>query len=411
VRRGSELYTTPHVQRVSRRSLRFLLAAIVATAATLVGASISLRAAAAAAPHAPQAPATSPAPADTSISPGNGTIYLGGYPNSVYVVDEASGKVTDTIALRTGIPRTLSFSHDKSRMYVLATTYESLEIIDRASKRSLDVFTFGEGTTRNRVMSFAVAPSEQYVLLTMKTATKQIDRFVIEPPKLVQYDLKQRKIVRTIPWPNDEPRERTTMIFSPDGKFLYLFGDEVVVYETANFTQVETWEIGRAPEDGFGRLDIGALDTRSDDPGFFTGLFTMQDPVQKRQMMGIGRIDLVKKQLDFFTLGPATGLRSFALAPGRQRAYALRQDIGDYEFWAFDLAGRKIEPPHKFAGRPRMDVAVSSNGKVLYIFTAGNTIDLYDAATYRYLRTIALDGDMNTPIYVVPREAGRQVGG
>jgi hypothetical protein len=42
---------------------------------------------------------------------------------------------------------------------------------------------------------------------------------------------------------------------------------------------------------------------------------------------------------------------------------------------------------------------------VLYIYNAGNTIDLYDAATYRYMRTITLDGDVTTGFYVVPRQA------
>ena len=43
-----------------------------------------------------------------------------------------------------------------------------------------------------------------------------------------------------------------------------------------------------------------------------------------------------------------------------------------------------------------MSLKTSSNGKVLYIYNAGNTIDLYDAETYQYLRTITLDGDMTT---------------
>ena len=37
-----------------------------------------------------------------------------------------------------------------------------------------------------------------------------------------------------------------------------------------------------------------------------------------------------------------------------------------------------------------------------YIHAAGFTIDLYDAATYRNPRTIALDGDMTTTLHVVP---------
>jgi hypothetical protein len=49
-----------------------------------------------------------------------------------------------------------------------------------------------------------------------------------------------------------------------------------------------------------------------------------------------------------------------------------------------------------------MGLKVSSNGKVLYIYVAGNTIDLYDAETYQYLRTITMDGDQTTDLFVLP---------
>jgi hypothetical protein len=49
-----------------------------------------------------------------------------------------------------------------------------------------------------------------------------------------------------------------------------------------------------------------------------------------------------------------------------------------------------------------MSLKTSSNGKVLYIYNAGNTIDLWDAETYTYLRTITLDGDMTAELFVFP---------
>ena len=49
-----------------------------------------------------------------------------------------------------------------------------------------------------------------------------------------------------------------------------------------------------------------------------------------------------------------------------------------------------------------MALKTSSNGKVLYIYNAGNTIDLWDAETYQYLRTITLDGDMTAELFVFP---------
>ena len=49
-----------------------------------------------------------------------------------------------------------------------------------------------------------------------------------------------------------------------------------------------------------------------------------------------------------------------------------------------------------------MSLKTSSNGKILYIYQAGNTIDLYDAETYAYLRTITIDGDQTTELFVLP---------
>src|SRR6266487_980729 len=63
---------------------------------------------------------------------------------------------------------------------------------------------------------------------------------------------------------------------------------------------------------------------------------------------------------------------------------------------------RRFAGRTEFKGRKRMGLKTSSNGKILYIYVAGNTIDLYDAATYQYLRTITIDGDQTTELFVLP---------
>jgi hypothetical protein len=52
-----------------------------------------------------------------------------------------------------------------------------------------------------------------------------------------------------------------------------------------------------------------------------------------------------------------------------------------------------------------MSLRTSSNGKVLYVYNAGETIDLYDAATYKYMKTIFLPGDFTTELFVFPKES------
>ena len=88
-------------------------------------------------------------------------------------------------------------------------------------------------------------------------------------------------------------------------------------------------------------------------------------------------------------------------------AYGVHSEVGDWQLWTFDLEGRRVVRRERFAGRPRMAMITSSDGAQLYIYQAGNTIDVYDAASYRHLRTITLDADTTTPLFVLPRNVGQ----
>ena len=131
-------------------------------------------------------------------------------------------------------------------------------------------------------------------------------------------------------------------------------------------------------EPGVGDVRFGSVDDLNDDTGFFTGLFTVQDPVQNRRLMGIGRVNLAAKSVDYTVIGPAQAV-SFVLAPARDKAYGLMQQIGRYEFWTFDLKAKKLASRIEFTGRPRMALRVSSNGKLLYVANAHrNTVTVID---------------------------------
>jgi len=338
------------------------------------------------------------------LTGGNGTLFIGGWPNKIYVIDEATEKITGAIDVASGDPTRMVLSRDKKRFYVVNSLSQQVEIIDIASRKSIDHFTLSEGRKRVFIRSLIPDPLDRFVVLLTKTAEKKIDRFEISPSALIVYDLKEHKISRTIAWPNNEEREFVGIMMSPDGKLLYFFADDVLIYSTTDFTQVDKWELSRPVEEGLARFDFGPRDATYEEPGFYSGIFQMQDPVENRKIMGVARVNLNAKSLDFWPLGPARPV-GFSLAPDRKRAYGLLQEIGHYEFWTFDLEHHKLGAKAEFDGRPRMALRTSSNGKVLYIYQAGNTIDLYDASTYKYLRTITLDADMTTELIVMPEQA------
>jgi hypothetical protein len=344
--------------------------------------------------------AQKPAPA-VSPSGGDHLIYVGTYAGNIQIFDEGSEKMIGDITLKTGIPRSLTLSQSRSKFYVLDSTLEKIEIVDIPTRASLSTFTLSEGQKQVRIRGMQVDPLERFVILLTRSAEKKIDRWEIGDNTMQFYDLAQKKVTRTIPWPRGEEREFINIRFSPDGKLLYFFGDDVLILETTNFTEVDTWPLSRQIEPGLGRVNFGSVDDFNDDPGFFTGLFTTQDPVQNRRIMNLGRVNLVAKTIDLTPIGPAEGV-GFALAPDRKKGYGLMQQIGRYEFWAFDVAGKKLISRTPFDGRPRMALRVSSNGKLLYVFQAGATIDVYDAASYKRLRTIEMNADQTTSLFILP---------
>lgn len=341
---------------------------------------------------------------EPDVPAGTGKIFLGTYGGDIRVVDEATGKVEERIPLKVGLARSLLPSADRTRFYVLDSTYEKIEVIDIATRKSLRDYSLRQGNRRLRIISMVADPGNQYLILLTRLATKLIDRWEIGPAQLQQFDLATGTITRTIPWPRGEERETVNLRFSPDGASLFLFGDEVIILETKNFTEVESWPLATPAESGVGRITLGPVHDFYDDPGTFTGLFVQQDPVQKRRIMGIGRVNLTARSVDFKPLGPAENV-SFAQAPDRKRAYGIKTDIGRWEFWTFDLEQGRVVSRGEFQSRPRVVPRVSSNGRVIYVYVAGDTIDLYEASTYRYLRTIHLNADQTTEMFVVPPAA------
>jgi hypothetical protein len=362
------------------------------------------------------AAAGSDGPAPAKLTGGTGTIYLASHAGRVAVIDEATEKLAAEIPLKTGMPWAMHLSRDATRLYVQSADQEHFEVIDVASRQTLDTFTLSEGNKHVRALAFDVDPQHRFMVLVARETRKLIDRFEIGAPTFFQYDLKEHKVVKTLAWSTDpEPAYYyLNFKFSPDGKFLYVFGNEILILDATSLQKVDSWDLALPNEPGLGRFDMASMDTTNDEPGFFTALFTMDDPVQKRQLLVLGRVNLGGKSIDFFPIGPAQerGNVSFALGADRKHGYILiqAQEIRHYELWTIDIPGKRLQSKVEFDARPRMALRSSSNGQILYIYEAGNTIDLYEAAGFKYLRRITLDADMmyNTFHVVPPRGQLRQ---
>ena len=69
------------------------------------------------------------------LTGGTGTIYVSGFPNRSFIIDEATETVVDEITMTLdGPPSALILSEDGTRFYLRDRTYEQIEVIDVAAR-------------------------------------------------------------------------------------------------------------------------------------------------------------------------------------------------------------------------------------------------------------------------------------
>src|SRR5206468_1612327 len=103
--------------------------------------------------------------ADQPISAGNGTLIVGGRPNKIFLIDEATEKVTGEILCKTGTPANMTLSLDRKRLTLLNIAFEDVEILDLEKKTSVDSFRLSEGTKKMRIFGYEADPLHRFLIL------------------------------------------------------------------------------------------------------------------------------------------------------------------------------------------------------------------------------------------------------
>jgi DNA-binding beta-propeller fold protein YncE len=337
-------------------------------------------------------------------------IFFGTWPHNVIVFDSAAEKIVGTIDLKTDAPRALILSPDKKKLYASTLNDNSIVTIDIASRAVTSSFSLNSGNQIVRLIGLAPDPGGNYLYGLATFVTRQIDHYDVSPPKIVVIDLAAKKISRTGDLPKDEGPFgfRNSMKLSPDGKLLYIFRHNILVLDTSSFELVKKVDLAKPQAPGIENVSLGILDDPNELPGKVTSVFSSSDPYVHREVFGIGVIDLARLSFDFSPVGPmnAGNMMPLYLTPDRKTGYtvAINGDPGNRrcEFWAFDIATRKLIRKREFDGRTRFYFGVSADGSKLLIYGAGYEVDVYDAQTFEFRSNIAAPGDMTTNMVALP---------
>jgi DNA-binding beta-propeller fold protein YncE len=338
-----------------------------------------------------------------------GTLFCGAYPDWVLVIDEAQGKVVDRIHMETGLPRSLRLSPDKKTIYVSTNDHNGFEVIDVATRKVTSHFVLDDATHKFRVNGGAPDPQGKVLYTSTTEVSKLADRYTIGKPKYAIIDMAQQKIVKTVDIPPDPVTGRPGgggFEVSPDGKYLYQFGQQVTVLKADDFSVVEKIEL-ELPGQPHENLGLGGLQEALSEPGQRVSLFNFSDPIVHNRVFGLARFDLNTRKFEFTPIGPSPNqLGGLFVAPDKKMGYTMSQNGQGgnrrCEFWGIDLVTTRLARTAEVPCRSRYSFGISTDGKKLYIYGAGFEIEVYDAVTFQREAVWDLGNDMTGSMVVLP---------
>lgn len=326
-----------------------------------------------------------------ALSPAQaGTMFLGGYPNQLMVIDEAKGAVTQELDFATGLPTSMRLSDDRKLLYVTTITTSGIEVVDVATRKVVNSFSLNTPVTRYRFNGGVADRSGRYFYILATKIEKRLDAYRVGKPQFMVVDLQTKEIVRTADLdPEDQKFSyRGNLMLSPDGKTLYAFRDKVIVVNTADLKTVDHFELGKPDFPGMEDISFGGGVERLQTAGQFVSLFQTEDPYIHNKVFGIARLDLDTRQFSFTPIGTAPkSLAGLEVSPDGKEGYtvAVNGDLGNQrcEFWRFDLGSNKALDKAEFPCRRRFYFGMSGDGRKLYIYGAGFDVAVYDAKTLK----------------------------
>jgi hypothetical protein len=327
------------------------------------------------------------------------------------VVDPVKEAVVAEIPLG-GIARTTALSADQKKLH-LVTTKMDVETVDLTSRKVISSFNLSDGKSNPRMVrsggrgfsGIAVDPTGRYLYTTMKVAVKELDQFRIEPPKFVTIDLEEKRIARSLPFPKGYDQGfgfAATFKVSPDGKQLFVFDQDIVVFDLNELREVDRIELSKPVHPGASPYRLSANDDPNDDPRYVTSVFTSVDPIVHKETLGIGKLDLLTRKVEYKPIGPALPMVGFSLSPDRKFGYSMMTiNAGPNrttEWWVWDLAKGTVVRKEGLPARPNFRFGMSGDGKKLLVYGSGSTIEFFDVNTLKATKMLYLNKDTTTNV-------------
>jgi len=350
-----------------------------------------------------------------------GLMFIGTMDHKLLVLSEDQAAVIGEISLdsvpkTTGIPRTAVLSADQTKLHIITTLMEVVTV-DLVARKVISSFSLSDGRCSPRMIrgaggrdfgGVAVDPGGRYLYASISLTVKELDQFRTDPPQFVQIDLQEKKISKSIPFPKGYDQGfgfGASYKISPDGKLLYVFDDDIVVFELATLKQVDRIPLATPEYPGASPYRLTANADPNEAPDEVTTVFTSVDPIVHKETLGLGTINLTTRKVDYQPIGPAFPMSGFMLTPDRKLGYSMMMNRTganrEAEWWVWDIPSHTVIKKAPFPARSNGRPGLSSDGKKLYFYSGGPTIEIFDAATLQQTKLTTINKDPTTNLIVM----------
>jgi hypothetical protein len=353
-------------------------------------------------------------------------MYIGTLDHKLLIIDQDKEEVVGEIPL-SGIARGTALSADQKELYLITTTM-NIEIVDLPARKVVGTIDLAEPGTKARVVAsarnwlsygsngrfsgLAVDPTGHYLYTTLRVVTKEVDQYKIDPPKFVAIDVQSKTIAKTFDFPKGFDQGfgfNASFKVSPDGKLLYVFDDDILVFDLSNFTLVDTIHLSKPPYPGASPYRLTVTDDPFDDKATVTSVYTAVDDVVHKGTLGIATLNLMTKEVNYTPVGPSLPMDGFQLSPDHKLGYsAMYEGAGanrQTQWWVWDIANHKVVKKEPYDAVRSVRFRVSSDGKKIFVYGGGSSIEVIDAETLKTKKMMFLNKDVTTNL-VTPTASG-----
>ena len=312
------------------------------------------------------------------------------------------------IPVEIGIPVGMTFSDDRSKLYVQDVTFEKVEIIDRVKGTSLGTFTLTEGKAKTRIWGLRPDPHDKYLILVIKKYTlrgrplgdRPADAGAVRPGD--EEDHAHDSVAE-----GRGARGRRRAVLAGRQAHVHVRRGHPDLRDRRTFTRGR--QLGSVAADRAGRRPRHVRRPRS-----VQRRARASTPASSRCRIrcrtgaswASAASSWRKKKIDFHPIGPARGLGFAVVARSQARATGCSRTSTSTSSGRSTWRTTACSRARRSAAGRAWAMRVSSNGNV-HLHPHGRQHDRSATTRRRFklLRTITLDGDMTSFTLAAARRA------